>query len=281
MLRALVVTGQNNHNWALMDQAIETYLEETGLFEVSFAKSPPRGGDMSGFEPNFSAYDVVISNYNGDYWPRPTQRSFADYVHGGGGFVLVHAADNAFPFWKAYVDMTGLGGWGYGDVVRDENWGPAVRWVGGKPEFFRGPGRTFHPPKHDFVVTIRDSEHPITRGMPDAWLHPFDEVYSRLRGPAKNMHILATSFADPDVKGASGFHEPSLFTVRYGEGRVFHTTLGHIDGDATELPEAVRCIGFIETFRRGTEWAATGDVTLPLPEHFPDRNDKLVREQWL
>ena len=51
-------------------------------------------------------------------------------------------------------------------------------------------------------------------------------------------------------------------TIRYGKGRVFHTTMGH---DLT----AMRCIGFITLLQRGTEWAATGKVTQPMPTNFP------------
>ena len=41
--------------------------------------------------------------------------------------------------------------------------------------------------------------------------------------------------------------------IRYGKGRVFHTTLGH---DVA----AMQCVGFIVTLQRGAEWAATGRV---------------------
>ena len=76
------------------------------------------------------------------------------------------------------------------------------------------------------------------------------------------MKVLATAYADPQ-KGGTGEHEPILFTVRYGKARVFHTVLGH---DREQL----RCVGFIVTFQRGTEWAATGRVTqVEVPADFP------------
>ena len=91
------------------------------------------------------------------------------------------------------------------------------------------------------------------RGLPKTWLHVPDELYHKLRGPAKNMTILATSFSDKK-KGGTGRHEPALFTIRYGKGRIFHTILGH------DAPQA-RCAGFVFTLQRGTEWAATGKVS--------------------
>lgn len=279
LLRALIVTGQNGwHDWERMDEVVQTYLEETGRFDVTTAVSPGPGEDMSDFGPVFSEYDVVISNYDGDYWPEATRAAFANYVRNGGGFVSVHAADNAFPEWQAYVEMTGVGGWGYGDVQRDETWGPAVRFVDGKEERYFGPGRAFHPAPHDYIVTIRDTEHPITRGMPIEWLHADDELYSDLRGPARNMHVLATGISHHDFAGRTQNHEPVLFTVNFGEGRVFHTTLGHLGKGRDTLSGAVRCVGFIETLKRGTEWAATGKVTIPLPDEFPTSTSTLVRE---
>ena len=50
--------------------------------------------------------------------------------------------------------------------------------------------------------------------------------------------------------------------IKYGEGRVFHTTLGHAD-------YSMNCVGFVTTLLRGTEWAATGEVTIAVPEDFP------------
>jgi type 1 glutamine amidotransferase len=111
------------------------------------------------------------------------------------------------------------------------------------------------------VVTLRDPDHPITRGLPKEWLHARDELYSGMRGPIEHVHLLATAF-DDKASGGRGEVEPILWTVRYGRGRVFHTVLGH------DL-EAMRCVGFLTTLRRGTEWAATGKVTLPVPQNFP------------
>lgn len=64
-LKALIVDGQNNHaNWPETTQMMKGYLEETGLFTVAIARTAPEGTDPN-FRPNFAAYDVVVSNYNG------------------------------------------------------------------------------------------------------------------------------------------------------------------------------------------------------------------------
>ena len=122
-------------------------------------------------------------------------------------------------------------------------------------------GGGHHGPQHEYRVRLRDTEHPITRGLPAEWLHAQDELYDTLRGPAEDMHILATAYSDPQYDG-TGKHEPMMMTLPYGRGRVFHTVLGHAD-------YSMKCQGFVTTFTRGVEWAATGDVTIEVPENFP------------
>lgn len=268
-LKALIVDGQNNHrNWPETTPIMKAQLEETGRFIVDVATTPAKGEPMVGFRPNFAAYDVVISNYNGAAWPKSTQQDFEKYIHGGGGFVSVHAADNAFSEWPAYNEMIGLGGWGN----RTEKDGPYV-YIDDAGEIIRdettGKGGN-HGKQHAFVVKTRDTEHPITKGMPTEWLHANDELYDMLRGPAKNMHILATAYADP-AQGGTGRHEPMLMTVHYGLGRIFHTTLGHAN-------ESQRCIGFKTSFQRAAEWVATGAVTQPIPKEMPTADKVLIDE---
>ena len=258
-LKALIVDGQNNHrNWPQTTQMMKKYLEETGKFTVDVATTAPQGKDES-FKPEFKKYDVVVSNYNGAEWPDATKAAFIEYVKNGGGLVIVHAANNAFGKWREYNEMIGLGGWD----GRNEASGPYV-YLDAEGKLVRNQekgGGGHHGPQHPFALVIRDAEHPVTKGMPREWLHVNDELYDKLRGPGENMHILATAYADP-AKGGSGRHEPMIFTVSYGKGRVFHTPMGH-GNDSQE------CVGFITTLVRGAEWAATGKVTLPVPSDFP------------
>ncbi len=268
-LQALIIDGQNNHmNWPQTTQMMKSYLEESGLFQVDVVTTAPKGTDES-FKPDFKKYDVVVSNYNGADWPKETQQAFIDYLKNGGGFVVVHAANNSFGDWKEYNEAIGLGGWG----GRNEKSGPYV-FVDSEGKVIRdsSPGSGgHHGPQHPFSIVVRDPEHPITKGMPREWMHVQDELYDLLRGPGENMHILATAYADK-AKGGSGRHEPMLFTIEYGKGRVFHTPMGH--GNNSQ-----ECVGFITTLVRGAEWAATGKVTTKIPQDFPTA-DETSQRKW-
>jgi type 1 glutamine amidotransferase len=263
-LKALIIDGQNNHNWRGTTPILKQILEDSKLFTVDVATAPPK--DTAGFAPKFSDYAVVVSNYNGAEWPQATKSAFVEYVAKGGGFVTVHAADNSFPNWPEYNAMIGVGGWG----GRNEKSGPYVRFRDGKivRDETKGNGGS-HGAQHAFLVETRDPDHPIMKGLPAKWLHAQDELYDRLRGPAKNLTVLATAFADPK-KGGSGENEPMLMVIDYEKGRVFHTTLGHSEG-------AMKCVGFRATFARGCEWAATGKVTQKVPEDFPTAEKVSVR----
>lgn len=262
-IKALIVTGQSDHNWETSSTVLRQILKDTGLFKVDVALSPPAGGDLKNFRPNFSSYKLVVLNYIGGPWPPAAQKSFVEYVKSGGGVIVYHSAGNAFPGWPEYNEIIGLGGWGN----RNEKAGPYVFWKDGQILRDPRPGIAgYYATPHEFQVINRDISHPITAGLPPRWMHAKDELYSLLRGPAKNLSVLATAYSAPEKSG-TGRHEPVLFTVNYGAGRIFHTTLGHAGND-DPLP-ALECVGFIVTFQRGAEWAATGRVTQKISGDFP------------
>jgi hypothetical protein len=237
-IQALIITGQNGHDWRAVTPYLRKALEDTGRFEVRVTEEF-RGGGPETLAP----YDVVILNYYERRnpalrWGERADNAFLEYVRNGRGVVIYHFSVAAFDGWTEYEKMC-AGNW--------------------------RPNQGHHSAAHDFVVEIRDTEHPITRGLAAKLPQPKDELYANLRWqPEGTYHVLATAYDDHSLYAGKarqpipgpGLDHPMLWTVPYGQGRVFATALGH-DGPAVQTPT------FVTTFVRGTEWAATGKVTIP------------------
>jgi type 1 glutamine amidotransferase len=239
-LQALIITGQNVHDWRGVEEPLRKALEDTGRFEVRIMEEF-RGAGPETLAP----YDLVILNYYEKKnpklrWGERADKALLDYVASGKGLVIFHFAVAAFEGWNEYEQMCG------------GNW---------------RPGNGHHSAAHDFTVEVRDAEHPITKGLKKSFVQPKDELYANLKWqPEGTYHVLATAYDDHSLyQGKArqpipgpGLNHPMLWTTQYGKGRIFVTALGH-DAPAVATP------AFVTTFTRGAEWAATGSVTLPIP----------------
>jgi predicted DNA-binding protein with PD1-like motif/type 1 glutamine amidotransferase len=244
-IQVLIVTGQNGHNWRGTTPLLRKALEDTGKFEVRVMEEF-RGAGPETLAP----YDVVVLNYfeRGRpelRWGEKANAAFLDFVRSGKGVVVYHFSMAAFDGWTEYEKLS-AGNW--------------------------RPNNGHHSATHTFTVDIKDREHPITKGLKLSFPQTNDELYANLRWqPAGSYHVLATANDDHALYAASrtdsrapqplvgaSADEPMLWTVDYGKGRVFVTALGH-DVEQVQTP------AFMTTFTRGTEWAATGNVTLPIP----------------
>jgi type 1 glutamine amidotransferase len=235
---------------------------------VQVVTAPPPDGDFSTFRPDWGKYDVIVFNYDApdERWPADLKASFENYMRNGGGLVTVHAADNAFPGWRAFNEMIGVGGW----RGRDEKSGPHWYFSNGKLVSDDQPGKAgHHGLRRPFKMTARDLDHPIMRGLPKVWMHQGDELYDSLRGPGTNMTVLATAYSDP-ANGGTGLDEPLLMVSSFGKGRIFHSAVGH---DALALSS----VDAVVTLQRGVEWAATGKVTQKVPATFPNQDTVCYR----
>jgi hypothetical protein len=266
-LSLLIVDGMNNHDWPRATRILKEILEGSGLFVIDLSTSPPANAPKEAWDkwrPQFAQYRVVLSNFNGGHtakgvhWPKEVENSLEDYVGGGGGLVIYHSANNSFPKWIAYNEMIGLG-W------RDKSFGPSLIVSPDEKivEIPKGKGRNpGHGPEHDFQMTILNTDHPITKGLPTKWMHPHEQLTHGQHGPAKNITVLTYAWSK-DTKE----NEPMDWVVPYGKGRVYTTMLGHLWKNGPDT--AMRCIGFQTMLIRGCQWAATSKVTYPVPKNFP------------
>ena len=247
-IRVLILSGANNHGWKTTTPALKRMYEASGRFSVDITENVPA---LTGAD--FEKYDVIACNYTtypkieGHRWPAATEKAFLDYVAAGHGFVLFHAASTAWGDWPEFGDLIGL------------------TWQKDKAT---GKNISGHGAQHSFAVTITDKRHPVTAGMPD-FQHVKDELYHRqLKHPT--ARVLATTYSDKAMRG-SGEQEPMVIVTEHGKGRVFHCAMGH---DVNSMAG----VGFQSLMLRGTEWAATGAVTIPLPDKWPALGSPLADE---
>ncbi|MGD0500399.1 MAG: ThuA domain-containing protein [Bryobacteraceae bacterium] len=243
-LQVLIITGQNagGHDWRSTTPVLRKILEDSGRFEVRVTEEF-RGAGADTLAP----YDVVVVNYNENRranlrWGDVADNALLNFVRGGKGLVVYHFSLAAFPGWTEYEKICG------------GNW---------------RPNNGHHSARHDFTVTVQDTDHPITRGLKTTFAAN-DELYANLKWqPEGTFHVLATAWDDHSRYAPGerqplvgpGAAEPMLWTLNYGAGRVFVTALGH---DA----EAMKNVGFAVTLARGAEWAASEKVTIPAPLEF-------------
>lgn len=264
-IRVLIISGRNSyeHDWTGVNNMLRTMMQDTKRFDVRVTEDFDHGSlEM------LKAYDVVLLNYSSRWnYADPAQKVWSDsafkvlyqYVREGGGLVAYHSSFT----------------WGR-DIPEYR------RLVGG----VMLPGSSRRAPPGAFPVHIIDREHPITQGMREfIWTYNDDMYTNMAMDPEARIHVLATAHDaaaayDPKLtgpkypvaaytperlktmKGIDADH-PQVWTADYGKGRVFSITLGHDEVSLHFQPLQTLIL-------RGTEWAATGKVTLPVLEEARD-----------
>ncbi|MCX6334456.1 MAG: ThuA domain-containing protein, partial [Bacteroidia bacterium] len=173
-IKTLIITGQGVDNlvWMTRSQAVQSILDDAGLFSTKIVITPPAGQDMSKFNPNFSNYDLVVIDFEGDAWPEKTVAALKQFVNEGGGVVRIHSKrDNGKPF----------------------------------------PPSLSVSERHDFEVHMNVKDNPIINGLPVRWLHPKDVIVQGMPLNGDSIQVLATAFSDTKFAG-SGIPEPVLLT---------------------------------------------------------------------
>ncbi len=259
-IRVLIVDGFSNHDWQHTTRCIQAILKQSPEFKVSVSTCPV--GEIEAWNPRFDGYDVLIQTCNdiggGPQWPRRVEQALEDYVEKGGGLFVFHSANNAFPHWKEYNRMIGLG-W----RNKDFGWAITVASDGTVVRVPAGEGKGTSHGKRVNAKLTRLGDHPIHVGMPRQWVAADIEVYSYARGPAEYLTVLSYA-KEPKM----GLNFPIEWTVAYGEGRVYNSTLGHVWKDQEE-PEGIRCAGFQTLVPRVVQWLANRPIDPALPKDFP------------
>jgi len=270
----LIVDGFSNHDWKQTTAVTKWILEESGRFSVDVSTIPADSLERSAWNPDFSRYALIVQNTNniqkpGLRWSKQAEKQLEDYVINGGGLYILHSANNAFPHWKEYDKMIGLG-W------RRASEGYALEVDGAKnitripPNEGEGTG---HGDRFNALIQVL-TPHPINKGYPAQWQTANTEVYYFPRGPAENISVLSYALDSTSTKRTW----PVEWVVKYGKGRVYNSSLGHL-WKGESYPPAYRCIGYQTTVIRAAEWLATGKVTFPVPANFPTADKRSLRPE--
>ena len=256
-LNVLIISGQNSyeHDWTGVNNLLRKHMHDTGRFDVRVTEDFDEGTLAM-----LKDYDVVLLNYSSRWnysdksqhlWSPGAFEALYQYVRDGGGLVAYHSSFT---------------------------WGRDI------PEYKKLIGATMQPgvsrrsPPDAFMVELTDREHPVTKGLRRYhWTFTEDMYTNMVFAPGARIRVLATAYDDgasyareragpkypkeaytPEklkaMKGINTSH-PQVWVQDYGKGRVFSITLGH--GPDTLMYDGVKTL-----LLRGTEWAATGTVTI-------------------
>jgi type 1 glutamine amidotransferase len=165
----------------------------------------------------------------------------------------MHSMDLVMPIWtmdrvtvqqeegllSAVANGTGIAGWHgcMADSFRDN---PKYQFmVGG--QWVAHPGNII-----DYTVNIARIDDPIVAGISDFHMH--SEQYYMHVDPMNEV-LATTTFSDEYAPWIAGCVMPVAWKKRWGQGRVFYSSLGHVRRDF-DVPEA------LEIMQRGMLWAS-------------------------
>lgn len=211
--RVMIITGQDypGHKWRETTPVLQAAIAADSRLQVEVVEQP-----SFLTSERLGDYDALVLHFMNWEQPDPGPKARANllrFVEQGGGVVLVHFACGAFQGWPAFADVAG------------RVWDPNLRG---------------HDPHGEFQVRIVDANHPVTDGLDS--FQTVDELYTCLAGN-RPIQILASAKSKVDQKEYA-----MAFSFDYGQGRVFHSPLGH---DVRAFNRPVQAL-----FRRGCAWAA-------------------------
>lgn len=215
MKKALIVWGGwNGHEPEACAKVAAGALREEG-FDVEISTTMDSYLD----EAKMKALSLVVPCWTMGTIAGPQEKGLLEAIHSGVGVAGWHGGMcDAFRQNTGYQFMTG------------------GQWV-------HHPGGIV-----DYRVNIVNHTDPITKGLSDFAMR--SEQYYMHVDPGNEV-LATTTFAGDkgDIPWIKGTVMPVVWKRRYGAGRVFYTSLGHVAKDF-EVPEALTIL------RRGMVWAA-------------------------
>lgn len=261
-LQILIITGHHSyeHDWRGTSNSLRKMLEDSGRFEVRINEDF-RGATEETLKP----YQAVIVNYLGRWnytdqdelrWGAQAEKALFDYIRNGGGVIVYHTS-------------LGLG---------EPSWPEFEKLVGGTLRI----AQSRRSPPGAFQMHVVDRTNPITQGMREyVWTFNDDMLTNLKWDPAVKVNVLVTGYDDPasyapkiagpkyppqyyppdKLRTMAGMakENPLVWTAQYGKGRVYCISVGH-------GPDTLQYAGVTTLITRGTEWAASGKVTVPVQE---------------
>lgn len=214
MKKALISWGGwDGHEPKPCTDFLAPILEELG-FDVEIANTL----DVYLDADKMGSLSLVINNWTMSTITREQEKGLLDAIKGG----------------------VGIAGWhgGMGDAFRnntDYQWMVGGQWVS-------------HPDNIiEYEVNIIDHEDPITKGISDFKIK--SEQYYMHVDPS-NQVLATTTFESKSAPWINGAVIPVAWKRKWGEGRVFYSSLGHVAKDFVDSPEAT------EIQKRGMLWAS-------------------------
>jgi type 1 glutamine amidotransferase len=246
MLRVLIRTGQGDHDWRATSAFLKRILADTGRFDVRVCETPTAITART-----LEDFDVLVDDCGSPPAGPDVERAIASFVESGKGLVMTH--------WALVCHTAARDSQAIGASARPSGDATVKEY---SPVFASlGP----HPAIQFWKIRVSQSEHPIVKGVHSGAVTA-DVLYGGMTiRPGAEVLAVALGESGSGIKEA-----PILVVARHGKGRVFCPVLGH---DLAAIQEKA----FIATFARGTEWAATGAVTLPADLGEPRPNKDAVR----
>ena len=205
-IRTLLYSGGTTHDWKGCGTATHQAIKGLKELKITYVKDDLDCLKKGAIKP----FELVVFYHTGTQLTDPQKNGLLNWVNAGGGFVGIHSAADSFRDCPEYLAMIG------GHFVT-------------------------HPAYRKYMVSVVDSEHPITSGMDEFWVQ--DEQYVTDYDPRNN--VIATALHKGKVT-------PVVWTKPWGKGRVCWIALGH---DA----EACRQEVFVTLLQRACLWATTPD----------------------